>query len=407
MNYLFITQHYDPEPIAPSIRISAIVKILKKRGHIVEVVTSIPNYPMGKVYDKFNGKFYSFKSENGIGVHRIGGFYTLGIGLKRILSYLVFCCSTLFIPFFSRKPDLIFIEASPIILGIPGIFFKYLWKTPIVMHFADLTIDIAHDVGILKKGLKLTFLRKIENLILQESNFISISTKHDHNFLINKRNVDPLKILFLPNGADTIIFYPSPYNEVLAAQLNIMNRNVVIYVGNHGYMHGLEFVLLAAQYLEELNYDITFLFIGGGMDKEKLIKKSKTLGLKSTIFIDPVHPKKLHEYYSLSKIGICTLRNKKTLEHTRLAKISSYMASGIPVLFCGNGETGQVIKDAKAGVVIKRNDPIILANKISDLLAEKDRLIKFSQNGRKYIEQNLSWESIVDNWLNQLNNKLQ
>ena len=50
MRVLVVTQYYSPE----NFLINDVVKSLKSRGHYVEVLTAIPNYPEGKFYKGYN-----------------------------------------------------------------------------------------------------------------------------------------------------------------------------------------------------------------------------------------------------------------------------------------------------------------------------------------------------------------
>ena len=49
MNILVVCQYYFPEPF----RIADICEELVRRGNEVTVVTGVPNYPMGEIYDGY------------------------------------------------------------------------------------------------------------------------------------------------------------------------------------------------------------------------------------------------------------------------------------------------------------------------------------------------------------------
>ena len=55
LRILFLTQWFDPEPGAT--RGLPLAKWLIARGHQVEVVTGVPNYPGGKVYPGYKIRF--------------------------------------------------------------------------------------------------------------------------------------------------------------------------------------------------------------------------------------------------------------------------------------------------------------------------------------------------------------
>ena len=43
---LILTQYFEPEPGAPQIRLSSMIKELRKQGVIIEVLTTFPSYPL-------------------------------------------------------------------------------------------------------------------------------------------------------------------------------------------------------------------------------------------------------------------------------------------------------------------------------------------------------------------------
>ena len=67
------------------------------------------------------------------------------------------------------------------------------------------------------------------------------------------------------------------------------------------------------------------------------------------------------------------------------AKISSYMASGKPIIACLNGEGGEVVKQAECGWSVKAGDAKGLAKQVTELYSmDKSILAEKGANGRKY-----------------------
>ena len=56
MKILFLTQYCPPEVGAPQNRIFEFAKRLKKFGHEITILTAMPNYPKGEIFDKYKGK---------------------------------------------------------------------------------------------------------------------------------------------------------------------------------------------------------------------------------------------------------------------------------------------------------------------------------------------------------------
>ena len=70
MKFLLITQYYKPETGAPQNRLSSLAKNIKAMGHEVEVLTAMPNYPLGKIFSQYQRKFFTSEYIDNIRVFR-------------------------------------------------------------------------------------------------------------------------------------------------------------------------------------------------------------------------------------------------------------------------------------------------------------------------------------------------
>lgn len=66
MKILIVSQHYAPEPF----RLSDICETLIEKGHDVTVVTDVPNYPDGYIYDGYKKGKRRDEIIGGVKVHR-------------------------------------------------------------------------------------------------------------------------------------------------------------------------------------------------------------------------------------------------------------------------------------------------------------------------------------------------
>lgn len=101
-----LTQYYPPEVGAPQRRLSDLVRRLRDAGHHVEVLTAMPNYPQGKIYDGYRG-LYRLDEVESVKVHRayIYPARTLSF-LKRVWNYLSFVLSALVVGIWKLPCDL-------------------------------------------------------------------------------------------------------------------------------------------------------------------------------------------------------------------------------------------------------------------------------------------------------------
>ncbi len=401
MRFLILSQYFPPEIGAPQVRWAAVIRELLRLGHTVEVVTALPNYPEGHIFPDYQQRFAMTETwETQVLVHRVWIYAAKGAGWKRLLNYFSFLVTAIFGLRKAQKPDYLIVESPPLFLGITGYLAAKWWKVPFVFNIADLWPDCVRALGILQPGVTLTVAERLEAWLYKKATFINAVSFDMQDILIQQKQVPSHKVLFLPNGVDTHRFRPQPFDVTLQTQLGLPNQPIFLYTGTHGYTHGMEVILQAAQLLNDTN--VLFLLVGGGSEKPRLQQRCQEMGLTNVMFQDSKPPDQIAPLYSLAMAGICTLRDSPLLEWTRLAKVLAIMACGKPVLYSGAGEGSRLVKQANAGLVVPPQDPVALANAVRYLMNHPKEAIEFGNQGRMYVETHLQWSTVVANWLQQL-----
>lgn len=401
MRFLILTQYFHPEIGAPQLRLAATIRELLRLGHTVEVVTTLPNYPQGQIFADYRRRFYIVEDWEGVRVHRVWLYAATGAGIKRLWNYFSFMVTAWWALRKAQKPDFLFVESPPLFLGITAYLTAKRWQIPFILNVADLWPDFVRGVGLMKKGYALKFAEKLEAWLYQRANWINVVTEGMREILIQNKQVPPSKVLFLPNGVDTQIFYPQIPDEKWRVQLNLPNRPFVLYAGTHGYAHGMEVILETAELLADT--EIQFLFVGGGSEKATIEQLSQQKQLNNVTFWPPQSPAVICRLYSFAVAGLATLRDSADLESMRLAKILAIMACGKPVLYSGGaGEGARLITTAQAGIVVPPQQPVALAQAIRELVADPRQASQLGSNGRIYVEKHLQWSTVIKRWLQQL-----
>src|SRR6266704_2447526 len=96
MKFLFLTQYFAPEVGAAPLRLGAVIRQLRELGHEVEVITGMPNYPLGRIFDGYRNKFYTRDLWNDVPVHRVWLYAAAGKGFTRLFNYGTFTLFSLF-----------------------------------------------------------------------------------------------------------------------------------------------------------------------------------------------------------------------------------------------------------------------------------------------------------------------
>ena len=406
MRFLILSQYYPPEIGAAQVRLGAMVDELKKQGHEVEVVTAMPNHPTGQVFPDYRRKFYLRECQDGVRIHRLWIYAATGTGIKRVLNYASFTTSSFIGLMKAQRPDYLFVESPPLFLGVPAIMWGAHKKVPVIFNVADLWPDSIKELGVMKDGIAMRWLESLEAWIYRKSSYVNAVTEGIKETLLTKKNVPQEKILFLPNGVDISIFRPREPDLALARQIGITNKKVLVYAGTMGVAHGLEVALSAMRILQDKMPEAHLVLIGGGTERASLELVAKKWSLSNVTFLQPEAPEYIARLYSLAFAGLSTLKDSPLFEGTRPSKIFPIMASAKPVIYSGAGEGARLIEEAKAGIVVPPEDPAALARAIVEISRKPELAEELGNNGRRYVEENLSWSRIVDSWLNQLQSEV-
>jgi glycosyltransferase involved in cell wall biosynthesis len=287
-------------------------------------------------------------------------------------------------------------------LSIPAFFAGFFWRAPLILNVADLWPDVILDGGFMEDGLLVRCLYGLERWCYKRAAYVNAVTDWIAKILREKKSIPEEKILFLPNGVDIHRFQPKLPDESLKSRLSLSGKQIVLWAGTLGYAHGLDNVLRAAKLLEPRAPDIHFLFVGDGSARERLIRLKAQLALGNVSFHDPVSHDEIVSYYSIAFCGLASLLDIPTYRGARPSKIFPVFASAKPLIFVGRGETADLVRQADAGMVVPPGDPQSLANVVLDLAQSPHLARTLGENGRRFVEDNLQWSTLVERWLKSL-----
>jgi len=395
--WLILTQYYPPEIGAPQIRLRSLARELRRHGIQVEVLTALPNYPAGKIFPGYSGRWKVKETIDGVPVTRTWVYAATGKSpLIRLANYCSFTLSALMTALTGPRPDVMFVESQPLSLGLVALLMKWLRKVPYIYNVPDLQIDVARQMGFMTNRAFLKTAFQLENLFLRQSWKVSTVTQrfieHFHD-----RGLPWEQITFLPNGADTDFLKPQPPNRGLLNRWKLHGKKVFLYVGTHAYYHGLETLVEAATLLRR-EPNIVFLMVGDGPERERLKEMCTDRKLHNVIFATSPY-EEMDQLYSTAYASIATLRKIEVAKDMRLSKIFPSLSCGVPVIYSGFGEAAELIKTHKCGLAVEPERPTVLAQAIRTLASEPKMRSSLGRAGRALVEKEYSWSSIVERWL--------
>jgi glycosyltransferase involved in cell wall biosynthesis len=373
---------------------------LTRNGIEVEVLTGMPNYPAGKIFPTYSGRWRMRETIDGIRVRRTWIYAGTGkSAIIRLANYLSFTFTALLAALFGPRPDVMFVESQPLSLGLIAVMMKWLRGVPYVYNVPDLQIDVAQQLGFMRNDHFLRAALKLENLFLHKSWKVSTVT---HRFIehFQSRDLPREQITFLPNGADTNFLKPCVACSELLDRWGVHGKKVFLYVGTHAFYHGLDTLIDAATILRDKS-DIAFLMIGDGPERARLEQLIADRGLTNVVFGQSPY-EEMDQLYSIAYASIATLRNMEVAKSMRLSKIFPSLSCGVPVIYAGLGEAAELLNANQCGISIPPESPALLADTILELASNPQIRNDMGHVGRRLVEKEYSWSSIVKKWMEEI-----
>ena len=202
-------------------------------------------------------------------------------------------------------------------------------------------------------------------------------------------NLPDEKIVVIENGVNTDLF--KPLNKDVKYGLD-ENYNYVGFSGSFSRWHGIEDLVKSAPLILKEVKNTKFLLIGDGLMKKKIVQMVNDLNLTDNfIFINRVPYEEVPKYVNI--FDVCVILKKKDIPGSPL-KLWEYMACGKPVI-ATNTQDFKVLKECNAGILVDPEKPEDIADAIITLLKNKELREEMGKNGRKYVVENRSWESVA------------
>lgn len=388
---LIFTNHFFPE----NFKVNEIAQLLAEEGNSVHVVTGIPNYPTGKIFEGYGFFKKSFEKKGDCLTIRRLPLIPRGNGsrFRLIINYISYFVSafvyTFFLILFRKKYDLVFVHhTSPVFIAIPPILYKWAKGSRNILWDLDMWPDTLCAVGIIKSqrlihllefGMKWIYAR-YDQILLGSQGFLEKA----------KFRVPENKIQYFPNWAE-LDFTKGAQNDQHSV-INVSNSFTISYTGNIG--EAQDFISVYKAMVNLKDYDINWLIVGDGRFKLKLEEDVTRAGLKNKVsFLGNRPISEIPTILNNSDILFLSLKNEEIFKLTVPAKLQAYMASGKPVAAMLSGEGAKIIRDSNCGFVVDSGDYKGFANSILRLYQKsKTDRENLGKNGKEFYLRNFDFK---------------
>ena len=384
---LFICQNFWPE----NFRSTDVVNNLVNNGYEVEVLTSNPNYPEGKIYKNY--KWFNFKTDNykkKFLVHRIPtvprGKNSYLLILINYMAFVIFGIIFGILKLKNKKFDYILVFASsPIFQSWVGYIFKKFKNAKLIIWVQDLWPENLLALNIIKNKFFISIINYFTNLTYNCGDILLAQSNSFKKVL--KKRVNKKKIYYIPNYAE--IFENKKHKKVKNKKF------ILVYAGNIGRAQKLSTLLKSARKLKSEKIKIKI--FGDGAELKKLKNYKKKYKLDNVIIYGKISKEKVHKEYIKSDALFLSLVNNKYLNYTIPAKLQTYFSFGKPIIASASGETKRILKESNSGFCSKPENEYLLHKNILKLInLDNKNLNKLGKNSELYFKNNFDNKMITN-----------
>lgn len=393
MKILVVCQYYYPEPF----RISDICEELVKKGNEVTVLTGIPNYPEGVIYDGYRNGEKREERINGVQVIRCFTIPRKRGAMYRLLNYYSYALSSSWKVLLNKVKasdgsefDVVFVnQLSPVMMAYAGMLYKWKHNKKLILYCLDLWPESLAAGGIKKNSLIYKLFDKISGNIYKNCDHILVTSKSFIGYLSQKFAIDEQRFSYLPQYAEKLF-------QKVASKSSGKKTIDLVFAGNIGAVQSVQTIIEAAEILKE-DKQIIFHIVGGGTDLDRLQNLAKEKALNNVIFYGRRPVEEMPKFYAMADAMLVTLAKDPLLSLTLPGKVQSYMAAGKPIIGAIDGEAKTIVEEAQCGFIGKAEDAKELAENVQKMMQmETAELERMGRNARAFCNNYFSKKVLMD-----------
>ena len=211
--------------------------------------------------------------------------------------------------------------------------------------------------------------------------------------LLADQDVDPARIVSLPDGVDLTRFRPMSPDRAQVDRLGLRDKRVVVFLGVLTPYQGVDVLIEAAPRVLDVVPDAHFLIMGYP-NEERYRRIVSQRGLDRDVTFPGRIP-----YEDAAKwlnLGAVAVSAKTSLTESN-GKLLNYMACGLPVVATDTPVNRELL--GETGIYAAVGDPAALAARLIELLQAPIRAHEVGATLRRRVEEEFSWPHLTERLL--------
>lgn len=390
---------------APAARAAELSRHWVRMGHDVTVLTGFPNHPTGIVPPEWRSRLRRVRYSETVDGVRVERTWLWPLANRkaheRIRNYASFCLSAALAGMRLPKPDVVIASSPQLLCALAGWWIAAWKRAPFVFEVRDLWPESLAAVGVGDESSLLhQTLGAVAGFLYRHAHRIVVVTSAFKDHLIAHWQVPAGKIAIVENGVEPDLFRPDPAAAAaVRKQFSLERRFVVCYIGTIGMAHGLETLIAAAEQMQTVLPEGLFLIIGEGAEKRSIIDLAKARRLGNIRFLDQQPRERIPAFISAADVCLVLLKRTDLFKTVIPTKLLEYMSCARPVIVGVDGQSRQIVEEARAGVFVPPEDSNALTQAICAVAQDPAQRTQKGINGRQYIVDKFSRERTAWNYI--------
>lgn len=394
MKILVISQVYWPDTVAVAQHLADLCAKLASRGHEVKVLTSQFPYEDNKI------KYPRFEKHENVEIQRLSN---TGFGKKSIIGRLVdFITFNLLI--FLRmlflkkgKYDMVIGLTTPPLLSFFAAWFAKAKGYKFCYWTMDLQPELSIQSGLITRGSILAkILTFFGDYTFKRADKIIALDKYMKDYIISrggkKENISVIPVW--PVMFD--VYEGDRMENEFRLENNFGNKIVIMYSGNHSFVHSLDTLLDVAHHLRD-DDRFLFVFIGGGVRKEDVTKFKAKHELDNILQL-PYQPReRIHISLGSSDYQVVILGDGQ-VGYTHPNKVYGAMFIGKPIIYIGPNPSHvtDILEHCEGNIAVAHHDKEGLKAKLLDIGNNTFRIEDIGQQNRAWANKSFHPEVLLN-----------
>lgn len=279
---------------------------------------------------------------------------------------------------------------------------KKLSKAKYIQEVHDMWPSTLYEVGGMSKNNPFVVAMQIaENSAYKHCDECVALLPYAKDYMI-KHGLNPKKFTNIQNGVvldewENVEVIPEEHKAFFDSQ---KDKYIVGYFGGHALSNALDYALDVAKKIQKQQEDILFVFVGDGVEKNRLIERARAESIQNVVFLPPVHKRAVPDllrYFDCSymtgmpsplyRFGLC------------LNKMYDSMMAGLPIV-CAFDAPDTLVRIHNCGYQCSPQNPDEVEEAILNIYKmPANERSKLGKNGREAVLRNYTYEKLAEKFI--------